>query len=177
MRVPHPHALTRGQSSVDFVVGFAVFFIVLSFILVAVPELLSPFGESEGPVVADRALTSLTDNLLATSGSVSGVNASCTQDFFAGTNASCGFDGDKATTELLGISGTYQVNITVKRNLTTTPETAVVCYDGSVTACGGSGSTRLARGPPPAGETTTVQSASRVARLSDKAVFIELRVW
>lgn len=166
---------SRGQSAVDFVIGFGVFFVTLTFVLVFIPDLLSPFGAQEGPAVADRAVETLTSDLLA-AGSVATLDPTCTEEFFAESGTSCAFDGNDPVPTILGVSNEYQFNVTVEQNATADPGLEVVCYDGSsVVAC--PNTTRLARGPAPPGDTQSVRTARRVVSIDGETAFVKLRVW
>lgn len=168
----------RAQSAIDFIIGFGIFFLTLSFVLVLIPELLSPFSGQEGPVVADRAIETLSGELLAT-GTVGGLNETCTAEFFDGSGTTCSFDASDPTADVLGISDAHSLNVTLEQNTTVAPGTEVVCYDGnSVVDCSSNASAlTLARGPDPPGRTQSVRSARRLVSLGGEQVFLKLRVW
>lgn len=168
--------LTRGQSTVDFIIGFAIFIIAFTFIITLIPELLSPYAVQEGPVVTDRAAATLEGDLLATQ-PVGTLNATCTGEFFNGSGTSCGFDASRSTTALLGLSDQYTVNATVEHNVTADSGTEIACYDGSGVVDCASGGTPLARGPSPPGDVRTVRSARRVVRIGNETLLLKLRVW
>lgn len=169
----------RGQSGVDFIIGFGVFFLTLSFVLVLIPDLLSPFAQQEGPVVADRAIETLGSDLLA-GGTVGTLNATCTGEFFEKSGTSCGFDASDSTTALLGISDEHQVNVMLE-NHTASQGIEVACYDrdnSGVVDCSTAGADfKLARGPSPPGDSQSVRAARRVVRVDGETYFLELRVW
>jgi len=159
-RVRIPGVSDRGQSGIDFVVGFGIFFLTLSFVVVLIPELLAPFGAQEGPVVADRAVETLASDLLAAN--ATGVlDQTCTTEFFAGSGSTCSFDAAESTGAIVGISGEHSLNVTLERDV-----------DGDGTA-----EVDLARGREPPGDTQSVRSARRVVTLDGEAYFLELRAW
>lgn len=166
----------RGQSSIDFVLGMAVFFLTLTFVVALLPELMSPFEDPAGAVVADRALGTLSGGLLAseTPGTLA---EPCAADFFGGAGTDCAFDANTPTPELLGVSDDYRVNVTLQRRAGPNATLAVACYDGSdVLDCTGGGD-RLARGPPTPDGSRTVRSARRVVRMDDQPLLLTVRVW
>lgn len=164
----------RGQSSIDFIVGLGVFFLTLSFVLVVLPDLLSPFAAPEGPVVADRAAGTLGGELLA-SGTLGTLNETCTAEFFAGSGTSCSFDASDPTTTILGVAGTHGANVTLTWNGSSDGE--VVCYDGTDVVDCSSGGDRLARGDAPPENTRSVRTASRVVRVDGETLTLTVRVW
>ncbi|WP_255152360.1 DUF7287 family protein [Halorarius halobius] len=164
----------RGQSSVDFVLGFGVFFLTFSFVVTLLPELLAPHAAQQGPAVADRAVDTLTGDLLA-GDAVGTLDASCTAAFL--TRGTCAeFDGSDPTARLLGVSDEYQLNVTLERYVAGDAGTELACYDGGVVDCA-TGGTPLARGPAPPSNTQSVRTASRVVRVDGETLSLELRVW
>lgn len=168
----------RGQSSIDFLIGFGIFFLVFSFVITLIPDLLSPFAAQEGPAVANRAADTLAGDLLAT-GTVGSLNAACTAEFFdtPGSSGCTSFDGNSSSSTLLGLSEEYRLNVTLERNVTADPGTEVFCYDGTDALACSDGGTPLARGDPPPGDTQSVRSARRVVELDDRTLLLKLRVW
>lgn len=166
----------RGQSSIDFVVGLGVFFLTLSFVIVLLPDLLSPFAAPEGPVVADRAAETLGGELLA-SGTLGSLNETCTDEFFDGSGASCSFDASDSTTALLGLSDTYSVNVTLEWNGSDDTDSEIACYDGSSVRDCSNGGDRLARGDAPPDTTRSVRTASQVVRVAGETLSLTVRVW
>lgn len=175
----------RGQSSIDYVIGFAVFVLTFSFVVTLVPDLLSPYTAQATPVVADRAVDTLAGaNGLLAAGPVGTLNRSCTEEFFDETNSSaCSTlqGGTTPTARLLGVTDFYDVNVTLERNVTGGPETEVVCWDRSAGVldpdCSASSPLALKRGPSPPGDTRSVSVARRLVSLDDRALFLKLRVW
>ena len=155
-----PGTSDRGQSGVDFVIGFGVFFLTLSFVVVLIPELLAPFGAQEGPVVADRAVETLASDVLAAN-ATGVVNQTCTTEFFAGSGTTCSFDAAEPTSAIVGVSGEHSLNVTLERD-----------GDGDGTA-----EVAFARGREPPGDTQSVRSARRVVTFDGEAYVLELRAW
>lgn len=167
----------RAQSTIDFVVGIGVFFLTFSFVVLLVPELASPFAGAEEAVVADRAVDTLSGDLLAT-GTVGVLDGTCTEAFFAGSGTACGFDAARPTHELLGVEEGAQLNVTVERRAGTGGSaTEVVCYDGAAVRDCASGGDALARGPAPPSTTQSVRVATRVVRLDGETLLLRLRTW
>jgi hypothetical protein len=165
----------RGQSSIDFVIGFGVFFLTFSFVILLLPELLSPFSGPQETVVADRAAGTLTGDLLA-SGTVGVLNQTCTAEFLTGSGSTCSFGGT-STTALVGISDEHTVNVSLEQNVSSGPETEVVCYNGTAIQECASGGDTLARGAPPPADTKSVRTASRVVTVAGETLYLRVRVW
>jgi len=165
----------RCQSGVDFVLGFGVFFVTLSFVVVVIPELLSPFAGPEGPVVADRAVETLSSDILA-AGTVGTLNEGCTVAFFDGTDRdSCSFEGTDSMASLVGVSEFHSLNVTLEESGRS--DANIVCHDGDdIVDCDG-GKPLAARGGAPPTGTTTVHTASRVVRVDGETLWLKLRVW
>lgn len=168
----------RGQLTVDFVVGVAVFVVAVAVVVAVVPGLFEPYDDAETTVVVDRVADDLTGDLLAASPSAPpGVlNESCTVAFFTGSGASgCAFDASDPLTERFGVAGTYRVNVTVAWNETGDEDVETLCGDGgTVSACG---TETLAAGPPVPANRRSIGTATRVATVGDRPVLLKVRVW
>lgn len=163
----------RGQSGVDFVIGFGVFFVTLSFVITVVPELLAPFAGLEGPLVADRAVETLSGDLLV-GGTVGTLDEGCTAAFFDGRDSTC-VDGSESMASLVGVSERHRLNVTLEESGQARSE--VLCYDGDdVVSCDSGGSPATRGGPPPT-STASVHTASRVVRVDGRTVWLKLRTW
>lgn len=171
-----PTRPARGQSAIDFVVGFGVFVLAFSFVVTLIPELFDPFATQETPAVAGRAADTLSRDLLAGQ-AVGTLNATCAREFFVAAGTSCGFDASDPTPALLGLSDRYTVNATLERPASSGSGTEVACYDGTSVVDCSSGGDRLARGPPAAADSRTVRTARRVVVVADDPLTLRLRVW
>ncbi|MFO7926580.1 MAG: DUF7287 family protein [Halobacteriota archaeon] len=86
---------TRGQTTLDFAVGTGVFLLAVLFVVTYAPTMFDPFAGGSGTelIVADRAATTLSSDLLAASTSDPGIlSAGCVAEFFE-------VDADEATCE------------------------------------------------------------------------------
>ena len=76
---------TRGQTTLDFAIGTSVFLLTVVFVVAYAPTLFDPFAGGTGAdlLVADRAATSLSADLLAVSTAEPGtLSAGCVAAFF-----------------------------------------------------------------------------------------------
>ncbi len=169
-------AFDRSQSSIDFVIGFGVFFLTLSFVLILLPELLSPFAGPEGPVVAARSADVLAGDLLA-GGAVGTLDETCTEEFFDGSGSSCSFDASDSMTTIVGVSDTYNLNVTIEGNVSGDAETEILCYNGTAVLDCGAGGDRLARGDSPPRDTQSVRTVTRTVRIDGRVARLKQRVW
>ncbi|MFQ3285214.1 hypothetical protein [Natronomonas sp.] len=82
----------RGQTMLDFAVAMGVFLVTVLFVLAYAPTMFDPFAGGSGTklVVADRAATTLSADVLAASTAEPGVlSASCLIAFFGGGDDKC----------------------------------------------------------------------------------------
>ncbi len=112
----------RGQTTLDFAVGASVFLLTVIFVVVYAPTLFDPFAGGTGTklLVADRAATSLSGDLLAVSTAEPGtLSVACVGTFFdadpddtvAGANCETAADLE-AFDELLALDG-RSANVTI----------------------------------------------------------------
>ncbi|NEU56722.1 hypothetical protein [Halorussus sp. MSC15.2] len=164
---------TRGQTSVDFVVGMSVFLLTVVFVVAFLPGVFDPFTASgEGDVLAaDRTATLLAEQLLADPSSPSVFDSACTAEFFdaagdgAGGVAGCQFTTDAADlSAALGVGPAVAVNVTVEEN-------------GTVRSVSPGGtSVSLDAGPTPP-ESESVVVSRRVVLLGGEQSDLYVRVW
>lgn len=176
--IPTLDGATRGQTSLDFVVGIAIFLLVLTLALSFVPEMFAPFENGqERPLVSDRVADRIAGPLLGEPTEPSVLNETCTFAFFgAGTPAGCGFLADETLTERIGLDDAYRVNVSIRRNRTTQPGLETICTDGNGLETG-SCTTELTIGPTVPTETGSVAATHRTATLDGRDVRILVRVW
>lgn len=168
----------RAQTLPDFVVGIAIFLVTVTFVLQFVPQLVLPYGAQEGPVVAQRASSRLSDALLAVDGQPSALNGTCTLVFFERTaGAGCPFDPTESVTAQLGIGRTYVVNVTLRDAPSDAPGSSILCDAGGTIGDCAPGDVRLRIGPPvPTGD-RAVAIARRHVYVGDAGAVIEVGVW
>lgn len=166
----------RAQSSIDFVIGIGVFFLSLSFVIVLLPELLSPFSMQEGPIVADLAMGTLTADHFS-SGQVGRLDETCVAEFFQGSGTTCSFDASEPTPTITGIPGYYSVNVTLEHNRSSSPGTEVACYDGTAVLDCSTGGEPLTRGDPPPVDSGSVWTERTVVSVDGETLWLKLRVW
>jgi len=168
----------RGQTTLDFLTGMAVFLAVVGFVFLFVPGLLAPTGGGETPLVADRVADGLVDLHLGEP-ATAGLDATCTFYFFnqSSPDPCTSFDTTEPLPTQLGIDDRYRANITLRGNVTGGPAREVVCVDsGSVVACT-TGGTPLAVGPNYRRGEGTVATAQRQVTVAGTDAVLEVRVW
>lgn len=170
----------RGQTLPDFAVGIAIFLLTIAFIFVFIPELTLPFESQEQPVVAERAATTLDNHLLATEGSPSELNETCTLAFFLDDEANCSTLPDEPVTEQLGIASVYSVNVTL-RDAPSDASESMVCRADSEQTLGdctsGDNDKALAVGPPVPEANDSVAVARRKVFVGETRAVLEIGVW
>lgn len=166
----------RAQSSIDFVIGIGVFFLSLSFVIVLLPELLSPFSMQEGTMVADLAIGTLTVDHFA-SDQVGELDETCVAEFFAGSGTTCSFDASEPTTAITGIPEYYSLNVTLEHNSSSSPGTELACYNGTAVLDCSTGGDPLRRGDPPPADSRSVWTEREVVSVDGETLWLKLRVW
>lgn len=176
-RRPDETGPRRGQTLVDFAVGIAVVLVTLSFIVVFLPQLTLPYDDTEQPVVAERAGSTL-DHHITAQGSESKLNETCTTAFFdLGPDTGCQFDSGDPVTEKLGIDSSYSVNVTLRNVASDTSNSTLLCADnGSIDGCGDGGE-QLAEGPTVPDEEVSVTTVRRSVFTAERNAVLELVVW
>lgn len=177
----------RGQTSIDFAIGMAVFLGVVLFVFTFVPGILQPFdlsGEEE-PAVSNQIADSLTQDLLGSPEQPHVLDTYCTVSFFDG-NASATSDcryNSTDPTEQFDLTDTQDVRIVMsetfeedgRTSLCWTPEDAggPELYSGDCTI----DDIELATGSDPPGNGTSTVTARRVVSLHGQSVTMEVLVW
>jgi hypothetical protein len=171
----------RGQTNLDLLVGVSVFLVAAGFVLAATAGMTDPFvGGQEVPLAADRTTELIAEGLFAPAGTSGSLNAACTFGFFNESMGagSCAIAYDESEPDLavrLSLPSRYEVNVTIRRDVTGDPAPEVLCTDGrSVKGC--PGSTRLAAGPSPPDSGSTF-SSRRGAALDGTDVIVEVVLW
>ena len=108
----------RAQTTVDYAVGVSVFLIVVAFVFAFVPTMFDPFaGEQGESLVADRAATQLSSDLLADPATPYALDGECVEDFFEGSGPvpdQCGYD-TRSLRDALGVDPSGGLNVTLER--------------------------------------------------------------
>jgi hypothetical protein len=160
---------TRGQTSIDFVVGMSVFLLTVVFVVAFLPGVFEPFTASGAgdTLAADRTASLLAEQVLADPANPSIVAPDCAAEFFdaagdgPGGVAGCQFTTDAANLDAaLGLSPAMTANVTIEE-------------DGAVESAGG---VTLAAGPEPS-ESESVVVSRRVILLGDDDRDLYVRVW
>lgn len=173
----------RAQTTIDFMIGMGVFLLVVGFVLGVIPGMIDPFSDSqETTIVADRIATQISEGMLAEPDRPTVLNETCVNAFFNQSLASgddCPVPFDASEDDLatrLGVQDRQSINLTIKRDLDSSPDGQLdqLATDGETVSA--SGHTTLAAGPAvPSGR--SVVAASRTAFLDGKDVTVVVRVW
>lgn len=168
----------RGQTTLDFLTGMAVFLAVVGFVFLFVPGLLAPTGGGETTLVADRVADQLVDLHLGEP-ATAGLDATCTFYFFnqSGPEPCATFDTGEPLTTQLGIDDRYRANVTIRANVTGDRAREVLCADGGAVVACPSGGTPLAVGPRYRRGEGTVATARRQVTVAGTDAVLEVRVW
>ena len=113
---------TRGQTTLDFAIGVAIFLGVLFFVFTFVPGILQPFElpDDEEPTLSDRIADSLAKDQLGSAEHPNVLDRYCTVALFDDSydaSDECNYDGETPE-ELFDLSSTQNVNITFEGNIT-----------------------------------------------------------
>lgn len=172
----------RGQTTLDFAIGIAIFLGVLIFVFTFVPGILAPFdvaGEEE-PAKSDRIADSLSQGMLGSPENPHVLDRYCTVEFFddGDPDEDCNFEGETLE-ERFDLSFSQNVNVTVVGNLSEAggqPEQ--LCWDGNELKerdeC--NGGTVLTKGDD-VPDWGTVITARRVVSLHGESVTLRVVVW
>jgi len=107
----------RGQTTLDFTIGVAVFIAVLLFAFTFVPGILEPFeirGEEE-PAVSDRVANTLSTDMLGSPEEPNVLDRYCTVAFYNSSldSSECSFDNSEDVQQRLNLSNFQQVNVSI----------------------------------------------------------------
>lgn len=159
----------RGQTTIDFAIGVGVFMVVIVFVIGFIPGMLQPFvGGQNRPLVADRAATQLSENLLASPENPYVLNATCTEAFFEQMQSdtaapnTCRFDSSSGTlSTVLGMGSSVRMNVTIE------DESGILDINGRSLAAGSEVPTR----------TGSVVVAERAVLIEGRTARLYVRVW
>jgi hypothetical protein len=166
----------RGQTTLDFAVAMSIFLVTVLFVLAYAPTMFDPFAGGSGTklVVADRAATTLSADVLAVSTAEPGVlSAGCVAGFF---DQSVGDDDCSTTANLDGLDETLSLdgrnaNVTIhelERGSSSTPDPVTFEWEGSDIEL-----TRSSSGSIP----TDVAVATRTVSIEGDSYRLTVRVW
>ena len=169
----------RGQLTLDFLTGMAVFFVVVGFVFLFVPGLVSSTpGGQEDPLVADRVANQLVDFHLGEPATTS-LDPACTVDFFSQSSPdSCGtLETSEPLTDQLGIDDRYRVTVSIRPDDAGRTDDTVLCADGgSIGPCTGSGTPLTVGETYQSGEGTVV-TAERHVSIDGTDALLVVEVW
>jgi hypothetical protein len=168
----------RGQTTLDFAIGTSVFLLAVVFVVAYAPTLFDPFAGGTGTdlLVADRAATSLSADLLAASTAEPGtLSTGCVVAFFeedgslADEECATAFDvaGETAFEQALSLDG-RNANVTIQALDTSSAEPAEIRWDGSDTELTRSNSGSAQR---------EVAVATRTVSIGGNQYRLTVRVW
>jgi hypothetical protein len=173
----------RGQTVLDFTIGMSLFLLVLLFVLLFLPGVLSPFtsGSQVEIGLTNRIADSLSEGLLGDPATPHVLNTTCTVAFFDDNSPGyCRHSGSNLTSRL-GLKSYQQTNITMKANITGDDARERLCWDDSndqLVWIGHSNcTTPLMIGPTPPADFDTAMTASRTVRLEGTETTMTVEVW
>lgn len=174
----------RGQTTLDFAIGIAIFLGVMLFVFTFVPGILDPFelGGEEEPALSDRIANSLSQGMLGSPETPHILDRYCTVEFFKGNSPSeCNFEGGTLP-DRFNLSGTQHVNVTLLGNVTGSGKHQL-CWNTTESQLGetddstcGSNDIDLTMGGEPPAQATTI-TARRVVTLYGESVTMKVVVW
>lgn len=99
--------MRRGQTTLDFLIGTATFLIAIGLIIAFVPGIIEPFaaGTEGHTVMADRAVSTLTESDLVEADEPFLLDKTATDDFFTKDSS--------AVKQQLGLPSTTGLNVTL----------------------------------------------------------------
>ncbi len=167
----------RGQTTLDFAVGMSVFLLAVIFVIAYAPTMFDPFAGGTGTklIVADRAATTVSGDILATSSAEPGVlSMGCVGAFFdvdlneTAQRAECpqSIDGEDFET-LLSLDG-RNANVTIHELDSPASEPASPDWVED-----GDGLTQTNSGSIP----SDVAVSTRTVSIEDKQYRLTVRVW
>lgn len=182
----------RGQTTLDFAIGIALFLGVLLFVFTFVPGILAPFdvGGEEEPALANRVANSATQDVLGSTTEPYVLDRQCTVEFFNDTvPGRCRFDSADLD-EQFDLRQAQNMNISIEGNATSVVDgRRQLCWidvggpvpsdpgivERSHPACG-SDDIVLRKGEA-VPETGTTITARRVVELHGRSVTLTVVVW
>lgn len=173
----------RGQTVLDFAIGMSLFLLVLLFVLLFLPGVLSPFtsGSQEDVGLTNRIADSLSEGLLGDPATPHVLNTTCTVEFFDNNSpADCRHSGSNLTSRL-GLKSHQRTNITMEANITGDDARERLCWDDSndqlVEVGSADCTTPLVIGPTPPADFDATITSRRTVRLEGTDTTMTVEVW
>lgn len=176
----------RGQTTLDFTIGMTVFLVVIIFIFLFAPGILTPFtvsGQSEA-VTVDRTADHLSQDALGNPDHPYLLDRGCTVAFFDRDSADdgpgtdeCRYD-DAPLNEQLGLADFRTINVTILGNVSGGTESTQLYWDTddrNLTADSGDGDVALSIGDDVEQRRATT-TATRVVTLNGQDVTMRVVV-
>ena len=181
----------RGQTTLDFAIGVAIFIAVVLFTFTFVPTVLEPFDvvAEDNPTMADRTADSLAHGQLGPADQPHLLEWHCTVEYFEGnpSPSDCNYQGQTLEERLdLGIG--ERANITITRdggttqllcwsaNPDSTPDSEPGLTNASSADCE-TGDTTLALGEDRPDSQNTAIASRRIVSLYGETVVLEVVLW
>lgn len=173
----------RGQTTLDFTIGIALFIAVLLFAFTFVPGILEPFdirGEEE-PAVSDRVANTLSTDMLGSPEEPNVLDRYCTVAFYNVSldSTECSFDNSESPQQRLNLSNFQQVNVSI---INSSDGNAPYCWtsgssEPSVESSGcGSNDDVFKIGNDPSTAQTTI-TARRTVYIGGEVATLRVVVW
>jgi hypothetical protein len=184
----------RGQTTIDFAIGIAIFLGVVVFAFSFVPGILQPFELSgeENPSLSDRTADALSQELLGSADQPYVLDRYCAVAFFNDLNdaaSDCNYDSGSLSS-ILNLDSTHNINISVRGNVTAGGNAEQLCWTDTSPASAGepglvershaectSDAVVLARGENVVDEGSGTITARRVVSLHGQSVTLEVVLW
>lgn len=173
----------RGQTTLDFAIGMSVFLIAVVFVLTFAPNMLDPFTglTQEKTVLTARVADQLAEGMLGSPAEPYVLNETCTLAFFneSYNDAGCQFSNTISVGQRLGVT-TFDLNVTLERDVTGGPTTEVVCWDesaGTLTECTGAGDAWPVKVGSAPTNARSIIVARRLVSFGGEDATLVVRVW
>ncbi len=179
----------RGQTTIDFALGIAIFLGVLVFAFSFVPGILQPFelSDDEEPALSDRIANSLSQDKLGSPEHPHVLDRYCTVAFFDGeTPADCNYSSESLE-ELFNLRSSHNLNITLQGNISG-DGVETLCWSDEVPPhsepgltdgdnCDTGDDVMLAKGDDVPDGSGSAITARRVVSLEGQTVTLEVVLW
>lgn len=172
----------RAQTTLGFALGASIFLVALLAVFLFVPGIIGPFvdGGQEQLVASNRVASTLAGGMLGDPATPHRLDTDCTRAFFNESQAvPCHFDHAESLQEMVGLSDSGQVNVTLSGNISAPDGPHQLCWDsgGLVEADDGSCSSHMSIGnAAPDGVGSTVASR-RIVTVDGTQVELQVETW
>jgi hypothetical protein len=174
---------TRGQTVLDFTIGMSLFLLVLLFVLLFLPGVLSPVtsNSQEELGLTNRIADSLSEGLLGDPATPYVLNTTCTVAFFDDSSPpECRHSGSNLTSRL-GLRSYQRTNVTLEADIAGDDARETLCWDDAngqlVEVDSPDCTTPLVVGPTPPADVETAMTARRTVRLEGDETTMTVEVW